>query len=295
MKSNKIELIFYFLTSRYIVCNIKMNIQYLSLEKELLFNWYGGLITKSISHLKGKKLNDGKIEYYKQEFLKQYYTYFASIKILYPGLKIIYKDKEIEITASASILVLIRACLENYSMFYYIYMHQKVRESVYFKFWSWFREGLISRQRFISDHMAEKQKEEKIQIDRIAADLKNHPDFLSLTKKQQKEYLEDGKWYFCGKRKLLELAGFSNALASNCYNFCSSYSHTTSSSLLQTSQVNYDDSKQITDAMVDALFIATGSFLYCYSSIFQGVGELYNDKDNDLILIWCELGKELMK
>ena len=272
-----------------------MNLQYLSLEKEILFNWYDGLIIKSISHLEGKKLNDGKIEYYKQEFLKQYYTHFASIKILYPGLKIIYKGKENEITASASILVLIRSCLENYSMFYYIYMHNDAQDSIYFKFWSWFREGLISRQRFMSNHMAEKQKKEKVQLESITSDLSNHPDFSLLSKKQQNIYLKDGKWYFCGKRKLLELAGFSNALASNCYNFISSYSHPTSSSLLQTSQASYDDSKQITDAMLKALFIATGLFLCCYSSIFKEIGELYNDKDKDLILTWCELGKELMK
>lgn len=272
-----------------------MNLQYLSLEKEILFNWYEGLITKAVSFLEGEKLSDGKIEYYKQEFLKQYFTHFASIKVLYPGLKVIYKGKENEITASASILVLIRACLENYSMFYYIYIHSEDRESIYFKFWSWFREGLISRQRLILGHIAEKQKEEKAQLDNITTDLMNHPDFLSLTKRQQKQYLEEGKWYFCGKRKLLEWSGFSKALASNCYNFFSSYAHPTSSSLLQTSQANYNDSKQITDAMLKALFIAAGLFLRCYSSIFQEIGELYNEKDKDLILSWCELGKELMR
>lgn len=272
-----------------------MNLQYLSLDKELLFNWYEGLITKSISRLEGKKLTDGKIEYYKQEFLKQYYTHFTSIKVLYPGLKIIYKGKENEITASASILVLIRSCLENYSMFYYIYMHSEAQETIYFKFWSWFREGLISRQRFILSHNIEKQKEEKPQLVNITNELKNHSEFSSFTKKQQKKYLEEGKWYFCGKRKLLELSGFSKALASNCYNFFSSYTHPTSSSILQTSQANYDDSKQITDAMVKALFIATGLYLHGYSKIFQEIGELYNEKDKDFILSWCELGKELMK
>ena len=272
-----------------------MNLQYLSLDKEYLFNWYEGLITGSISCLEGKKLTDGKIEYYKQEFLKQYYTHFASIKALYPGLIIIYKGKENEITASASILVLIRSCLENYSMFYYIFMHSLAQDAIYFKFWSWFREGLISRQRFILSHNTDKQKEEKAQLTDITDELKAHPGFSSITEKQQKQYLKDGKWYFCGKRKLLELSGFSKALASNCYNFFSTYAHPTSSSILQTSQATYDDSKQITDSMVKALFIATGLYLHAYSTKFKEVKELYNEKDKDLIFSWCELGEELMK
>ena len=274
---------------------IEMNLQYISLDKKLLFNWYEGLITNSISSLEGKKLTDGKIEYYKQEFLKQYYTHFASIKALSPGLKIIYKGQENEITASASIHVLIRSCLENYSMFYYIYLHSDDQEAIYFKFWSWFREGLISRQRFIVSHIADKLEEEKSQLDRITNQLTNHKEFDSFTAKQQKKYLEDGKWYFCGKRKLLELSGFSKALSSNCYNFFSSYTHPTSASILQTSQANFDDSKQITDSMLKALFIATGLYLYSYSTIFEEIKEIYNEKDKDLILSWAEFGQELMK
>ena len=272
-----------------------MNLEYLSLDKEFLFNWYDGLITKSISHLEGKKLTNGKIEYYKQEFLKQYYTHFASIKALYPGLKIIYKGKENEITALASILVLIRACLENYSMFYYVYMHENNSEDIYFKFWSWFREGLMSRQRFIVNHNTDKQKDEKSHIDKITNELKQHRIFLSFTQKQQKKYLKEGKWYFSGKRHLLEMSGFSKTLASNCYNFFSSYTHPTSSSILQTSQANYNDSNQITDAMTKALFIASGLYLYNYSEIFEEINELHNVKDKEFIFSWCELGRELMK
>ncbi len=272
-----------------------MNLEYLSLDKECLFNWYEGLITKSISHLEGIKQTNGKIEYYKQEFLKQYYTHFASIRVLYPGLKIIYKGKENEITASASILVLIRACLENYSMFYYIYRQVNSSEEIYFRFWSWFREGLMSRQKFILPHNTDKQEDEKSQIDKITIELKQHTAFLSFTPKQQNKYLEEGKWYFCGKKKLLELSGFSKTLATNCYNYFSSYAHPTSSSLLQTSQADYNNSKQITDAMLKALFIATGLYLNCYSKIFQEISGLYNEKDRDLILSWCELGNELMK
>lgn len=272
-----------------------MNLQYLSQDKETLFIWFEDLIIKSITCLEGKKLTNGKIEYYTQEFLKQYFTHFASIRSLYPGLKIIYKGKENEIAASASIHVLMRACLENYSMFYYIYRHEVSQEDIHFKFWSWFREGLINRQRYIAPSGIDKKIDERAEIDDLTNKLREHNKFKLFTNKQQKRYLEDGKWYFVGNRHLLELSGFSKALALNCYNFFSSYTHPTSASIMQTSQADYTISRQITDSMTKAIFSATGLYLYNYSDVFKEVCKIFNDKDKDLIQTWCEIPKELMK
>lgn len=272
-----------------------MNPEYLSLKKEIVFNWFEGLITKSIAQLEGKQLKNGKLDYYKQEFLKQYCTHFISIKNLASGLKLIYKGKENEITASASILVLIRASLENYSMFYYIYRDSNDSRDTYFKFWSWFREGLIYRQRFIINQYPEKLKDEKQEIDRILDELQQYSLYQLFTPKQRQKYLKDGKWYFLGKRALLEKAGFSQALSNNCYNFFSSYTHPTSSSHLQTSQADYETSNEITDTMLKALFISSGLYLYNYSMVFDEINKLLNEKDNAFMLSWCELGKELMK
>lgn len=91
-----------------------MNLKYISLENEILFNWYEGLIEQAISCLEGKKLKNGKVDFYKQELLKQYFTHFLSIKKLSLGLKLILKGNENEISALPSIIVLLRACLENY-------------------------------------------------------------------------------------------------------------------------------------------------------------------------------------
>jgi len=163
-----------------------MNSEYLLLKKEILFNWHEDLIAKSIAKLEGMKLKSGKLDYYKQEFLKQYHTHFISIKTLSLGLKLIYKSKEIEISALASILVLIRACLENYSMFYYVYRDSNDHADTYFKFWSWFREGLVQRQRFKVIHFIEKQKDERNQIDSIFDELQKYSLYVSFTQKQKK-------------------------------------------------------------------------------------------------------------
>jgi hypothetical protein len=115
------------------------------------------------------------------------------------------------------------------------------------------------------------------------------------TPKQRQKYLKDGRWYFFGKRVLLERAGFSQPLSDICYNFLSSYTHPTSSSHLQTSQADYETSDKITDTMLKALFISAGLYLYNYSILFDEINRLLNEKDNAFMLSWCELGRELMK
>jgi hypothetical protein len=113
-----------------------MTVDYRSLEKQVLFNWFETLIIKSIAQLEGKPLKDGKLDYFKQELLKQYCTHFISIKTLSSGLKLVYQGREDEITALASVAVLTRACLENYSLFYYIYRASHDFRDTYFRFWS---------------------------------------------------------------------------------------------------------------------------------------------------------------
>jgi hypothetical protein len=272
-----------------------MNLKYISLNNDLLFNWYESLIEKSISRLEGKKLDNGKLDFYKQEFFKQYFTHFISIKTLSPGLKLMLKGNEHEISALASILILLRACLENYSMFYYVYRNSICLEEKEFRFWSWYRESLMNRQRLTSKNHKEKKENEKALIDDITNGMKSNKYFQCLSLNQQKRYLKKGKWYFIGKRELLNLSGFSEPLSADCYNFFSSYTHPTSSSHLQTSQASYEGSSQIKDSMLKSLFISSGLFLNNYATEFKELADVMNDKDKEFILSWCELGGELMK
>lgn len=271
-----------------------MNIELLSLDDSILFNWYGKLIEQSISCLEGKKLQDGKVEYYKQELLKQFFTHFVSIKNLSNGIEIVLEGRSNEISALPSIAVLVRACLENYAMFYYIYRHSSSEEKE-FKFWSWYREGLISRQRLKVYHLKEKQEDERKLAENITSKMKENPFFKKLTNNQQKQYLKYGKWYFGANRELLCLSGFSEHLASNCYNYFSSYTHPTSGSHLQTSQASYEDAVEIQKAMLKSLFISAGLYVHNYSLEFPEVRKKINKKDKEFIESWCTLGHELMK
>lgn len=272
-----------------------MKIELLDLEKEQIFRWFGDLFSNSISAVEGKKITDGKIEYFKNEFFKQFFVNFKSIQKIYPSLILTYKGKELEISSLASVAVLSRACLENYSMFYYIYRESENEDDIYFKFWSWYREGLLRRQKNIISHYVENQKEEKEIIDNLYNELKESSICNTFTSKQKKKFESSGKWHFHYKNVLIEKAGFSPALANNCYNFFSSYAHSCSSSQLQTSQADFDASTKIADTVLNGLFISAGLYLKNYSILFDEVKKILNDKDKEFIHTWCELGKELMR
>ncbi len=272
-----------------------MNIELLSLNDPVLFNWYEKLIEQSISCLEGKKLQNGKVEYYKQELIKQFFMHFVSIKHLSKGIGINLKGKPDEISALPSIAVLVRACLENYSMFYYIYRHSNSSDEKEFKFWSWYREGLISRQRLKISHLKEKLVDEKKLLEDITTKMKENPFYKKLTDNQQKQYLKYGKWYFEAKWELLCLSGFSEPLALRCYNYLSSYAHSSSGSHLQTSQASYEDAAGIQKTILKFLFLSAGLYIQNYSNEFPEVRKETNKDDKEFIESWCQLGPELMK
>jgi len=273
-----------------------MTADYLSLDGHILFKWFETLMMESIAQLEGKPLKDGKLDYFKQEFLKQYCTHFISIRTLSSGLKLVYHGRENEITALASIAVLTRACLENYSLFYYIYRASgDSRDDTYFRFWSWFREGLMCRQRYNMSGHADKREEERQEINRIFAEQQGCPLYQSFTPKQKKRCEKYGEWYSCGIAALLQKAGFSEAFSDNFYNFFSSYAHPTSAGHLQTSQADYETSKDLMNAMLKPLFICSGLYLYNYWILLGDILTIVNEEDKAVVTSWAELGNTLMK
>jgi hypothetical protein len=269
-----------------------MTVDYLSLDEPILFQWFETLMMKSIAQLEGKPLKNGKLDGFKQELLKQYCTHFVSIRTLAPGLKLAYKGRGDEITALASVAVLTRACLENYSLFYYIYRDSNDFRDIHFRFWSWFREGLMRRQWYNMSGHADKREEERQEINRIFAEQQGCRLYQSFTPKQKKRCEKYGEWYFCGIAALLQKAGFSEAFSDNFYNFFSSYAHPTSAGHLQTSQADYETSKDLMNAMLKPLFICSALYLHNYWILFQEILSGANEKDRVFVTSWCNLGSK---
>lgn len=272
-----------------------MSANYTTFENDILFNWYKSLMDKSISMVTRIQLQNRKVDFYKQEFLKQFFTHFLSIEKLSKGLEIILDGKENKISALPSVATLVRACIENYSMFYFIYRDSDFHKEREFRFWSWYREGLINRQRFKVKRYTQKKEQEKMTIDGLTEKLMNDEFFLKLSPKKKKQFVTRGKWFFLSKKQLLTLSGFSETLADNFYNYLSSYTHPTSASHLQTSQASYKDSMNMQGIIMKALFISSGLYLHNYSLEFPLITNNFQNEDVDFIQSWCEFGNKLMK
>ena len=266
-----------------------MDLQLLTVDNDLKFTSFESLLLKSIAGLEGKALKNGKLDYHKEEFLKQYLSHLISIKTLASGLKLIYKGQENEISALAPACVLIRAGLENYSMFHYIYRASTKLEDIHFKFWSWYREGLMFRQRLRVKRHAETLNDDKQEIEPIFNELSQHPMYDSLSQKQKKNYLKYGTWCIPSKRELLETSGFPSVHSQNLYNHFSSYTHPTSSSQLTTSQADFEMSNRTLNTMLNTIFICSGFYLHHYSILFEDIKKLMTGNEINLIESWCEL------
>jgi len=126
--------------------------------------------------IKGYKTRKSKLIYYKQEFLNKYLQHFLSILHLRKGTSFKLANKTKYFYDMSCINVLIRAALETYLLFHHIYIDGKTQEMVKFRFWSWWREGLLTRQSFrlITPEFKKKQDKEKREIEKIEKIIPNY-------------------------------------------------------------------------------------------------------------------------
>lgn len=128
-----------------------MDLHYLNLPDKGLFTWFGNLFVETANSLKGISLSkdipprERKLDFNKPEFLKTFTVLFQSISTLSDGIEVVGNNKAETVSAMPAIETLIRACLENYALFHFIYLDSQDAETIRYRFWSWYREGLRVR------------------------------------------------------------------------------------------------------------------------------------------------------
>lgn len=244
-------------------------LNYIDQPSQEIFNKFEKIFISMIEHRSTQELenkSDPKYEYYQQEFIKRYYENFTAIKMLYSGKMIKHKKNEYNISLLTSSMTLIRSCMENYSLFYYIYKSPETIEESRIRFKCWWREGFLRRQSFLTEDsfLLDKKNKEKKMIDDLFEELKLSDFYLSLDSRQKKNFKEKGSWIFKGYRQLLIIAGFHKTTASNIYNYYSTYTHTTSPGLMQLAQASTETKIEMQNTFLKPLFMATGSYVFYY-------------------------------
>ncbi len=274
----------------------RMNWKYIRLDARELFRWYETLIADFVAGLEGSPLREGKLDYYKQEFLKVFLVHLAAIRSLHPTVEVAYKGAVSEVSSLPSVLALLRSALETHALFHYIYIDPSEPEVVRFRFWSWWREGLIRRQSLppLTPEVREKQQQELETINRIAREHKTTQAYQTLTAKQQERYAKHGTWCFLSKSSLLHKAGFNVTFASTLYGHLSAHVHASSGGLLQCGQADYDAASQMAATIFQGLFVSCGLFVQSYLRLFPQLGTRVSQNDRSFCATWAGLGALLL-
>ena len=273
---------------------IMLNLRLLGLPDGNQFKWYEQLLISVANRLAEAAQKVDALDFNKQEFLKTFVVFFQSIKVLSLGLKVESGGKETQLNALPAIMTLVRACLENYATFYFIYLENKEMDTIRFRFWSWWREGIMRRQKYKAlDEQQKKQlQKESMEIAQIASDLRQNDNYNAFTEPQKRAYVAFGRWHYHSKSELLSLAGFSRAFADTIYSHLSSYSHTSSLSQLQTKQASYEIAEKITSTTLKVIFMIAGLYLSGYLELWPQLAAGIGENDREFYLSWCELAAE---
>ena len=169
-----------------------------------------------------------------------------------------------------SIKVIVRAALETYLVFHFIF-DPKDQSLSKFKHKLWQIGGLADRQKYTTKfvHEHETLAKEKHALNKLRTEVRNSHHFLTFTNKQQRQFLK-GEWRTgVSWTDLGSSAGFHVQYFKNVYNYLCGYSHSSYASVLQIGQARSVDKQQmLTHAILGIGVVVMGHFTFSYSSVF---------------------------
>ena len=135
-----------------------------------------------------KNNNDRK---YQQVQLYKFISNSSSLLYLIQGTPIINNTKDEKYPDLGSIYLLARAQIENYLIFFYLYLQPDTKDEADFKLYLYELSGLNLRQQFnyTTKEQKEKKNKEKLEIDELIEKIKHNNYFYHLSAKKRKDLL----------------------------------------------------------------------------------------------------------
>lgn len=144
-------------------------------------------------------------------------------------------DKNLKIIDIPSMIVLLRAQLECFLMFDFIYHQPSSDLEKEFRFWVWKYDNLIMRSNIPvrTEQLKSQKADDKIEIAELKSKIENSTFFMKYTKQQRKEIIKKGNSkLFKSWTDLIDLANLNDQLFSGFYAMLSSYAHSGMHSLM---------------------------------------------------------------
>jgi len=226
------------------------------------------------------------------------FEHSASISYLYSDTFI--SEISLRIFDLATLNVVSRAILENFLVFYYLFVDPKNMEEEDFRYFSYRLSGLIERKNYPIESPQGKiilENEKKI-IDRLLNQLEKNKYYIELSRENKRRLLEWGEWRIKGWSQIALSAGLNHSNSNAFYKFLCGYSHSGSLSLQQNHQtVRKEEKIKLFDGTLSLLKIAISNMIISYCTYFPKALKHYleNIDQQQLVKLWVDVGRMEMK
>lgn len=197
----------------------------------------------------------------------------------------------------SSVSLLVRAALESYLTFNYVFVSAQTEDDLTFRFKCWNLGGFIDRSDFIpTEERHFKLKEfESEQIKTIQNELQQFKAFKNLSAGDKKNAL-NGKWKLSNSwSKLAVNAGFNKKFFDDQYKFLCSHAHSSRLSIIQVQQTkDLKSQSEMTKSSIGILMIVLAKYLFDYINLIPELNHFTTDLEKfHMISVWKSIGEGL--
>jgi len=181
----------------------------------------------------------------------------------------------------SGLYILLRAQLENFLIFDFIYCQPKNEGELQFRYYNWIYSGLISRNEYYQkgDFLKENRLKDQEEIRLFRKKITDSEYFKKFTLNQQNQIIKKGEpRLFNGWIKLMDLSKIHPDHSKSLYNLLSSHAHTTGLSIMNLDGMDLKHSENNSHAHFIMFLskILLAKFIVLFKSTFKATEIKYN-------------------
>lgn len=257
------------------------------------------VLYRVVQALEGEPLDRDRRYYDVEGLATKFFMHAASALYLYRGTIItdrVLTSRGINFGDMASMYVLVRAAIETFLTFHYIFIAPSSDEERDFRYLSWKAAGFADRQRFpiLSARGEKVLDDDRRLLDELHNQLQSNPVFQQLSSKEQTRILK-GRWKRHSWKQIGRSTGLAGAYAETMYEILSGYAHSSSLSVLQIKQTDSrEEQRKMMEAPIATVKIAMANVIDGYCTLFPKAKEalLADHEGKALTEIWLEVGRQ---
>ena len=257
------------------------------------------VLYRVVQALEGEPLDADRRYYDAEGLATKFFMHAASALYLYRGTIITDRDlppPSINFGDVGSVYVVIRAAIEAFLTFHYVFIAPSSDEERDFRYLSWQVGGFADRQRFpiLSAEGARVLDDERGLLDKLHNQLQSNPVFQQLKSRKERSRILRGRWRRHSWKQIGRAAGLAGAYAKTMYEILSGYAHSSSLSVLQIKQADTrEKQRELMEAPMATVKIAMANVIDGYCALFPKAKEalLADPKGKALAEIWLEVGR----